>query len=131
MSDLIERIDAIRAIKKFSDEQKSPTCQRWMNKACKILLEVPRSTEDIAKVIHCKDCMYYDPPHIDKDSERYEYEDMPPEAFDALTKKYVSAEYGINVGGRCCRDYERGYSEDKRVFVNETNYCGRAVRVNE
>ena len=40
----------------------------------------------------------------------------------------VNVEYGINVGGRCCRDYNVGYSEDKRVFVSEQNYCGRARR---
>ena len=78
------------------------------------------------ELIRCNDCIYYDPPHIENDGKRYEYKDMPPEAFDPITKKYVSSSYGINIGGRCCRDYECGYSEDKRVFVTETNYCGRA-----
>ena len=83
------------------------------------------------ELIRCKDCIYYDPPHIENDGQRYEYKDMPPEAFDPITKKYVSVAYGINMGGRCCRDYECGYSEDKRVFVTETNYCGRAERKEE
>jgi hypothetical protein len=39
--------------------------------------------------------------------------------------------YGVNVGGRCCKDYEVGYAEDKRVFVTKNNYCGRAVRRKE
>lgn len=82
-------------------------------------------------LIRCKDCIFYDPPHIENDGQRYEYKDMPPEAFDPITKKYVSVAYGINMGGRCCRDYECGYSEDKRVFVTETNYCGRAERRGE
>ena len=80
-----------------------------------------------AELILCKDCIYYDPPHIEHDGQRYEYKDMPPEAF-GIDETYVSVAYGINMGGRCCRDYECGYSEDKRVFVPETNYCGRAER---
>lgn len=85
----------------------------------------------VSELIQCKDCIYYDPPHIENDGQRYEYKDMPPEAFDPITKKYVSVAYGINMGGRCCRDYECGYSEDKRVFVTETNYCGRAEQRGE
>jgi hypothetical protein len=91
---------------------------------CEVLTVLSAEPE----ITMCKDCIYYDPPHIEKDGQRYEYKDMPPEAFDPFTKKYVSSSYGINVGGRCCRDYERGYSEDKRVYVPETNYCGRAER---
>lgn len=87
--------------------------------------------QNAVPVIRCMDCIYYDPPHIENDGQRYEYKDMPPEAFDPITKKYVSVAYGINMGGRCCRDYECGYSEDKRVFVTETNYCGRAERRGE
>ena len=79
-------------------------------------------------LIRCRDCKYYDPPHVENNGERHEYSEFPPEAFDPITKKYVSSSYGINIGGRCCRDYECGYSEDKRVFVTETNYCGRAER---
>ena len=88
-------------------------------------------TIDAVPVIRCKDCIYYDPPHIENNGERYEYENMPLEAFDPITKKYVNVAYGINIGGRCCRDYECGYSEDKRVYVSETNYCGRAERKEE
>lgn len=88
-------------------------------------------TVDAMPVIRCKDCIYYDPPHIENKGEWYEYENMPLDAFDPITKKYVNVAYGINIGGRCCRDYECGYSEDKRVYVSETNYCGRAERKEE
>ena len=94
---------------------------------CEILTVLSAEPE----ITMCKDCIYYDPPHIEKDGQRYEYKDMPPEAFDPFTKKYVNSSYGINIGGRCCRDYECGYSEDKRVYVPETNYCGRAERKEE
>lgn len=95
------------------------------------LPEGRRSDCPLEGLIRCKDCIYYDPPHIENDGQRYEYNDMPPEAFDPITTKYVSVAYGINMGGRCCRDYGCGYSEDKRVFVTETNYCGRAERRGE
>lgn len=80
------------------------------------------------EIIHCWECIYYDPEHIEKNGVRYEYEDMPKDAFDILGTGLVNSEYGINVGGRCCRDYNVGYSEDKRVFVSKQNYCGRAER---
>lgn len=80
------------------------------------------------EIIHCCDCIYYDPEHIEKNGVRYEYRDMPKDAFDSLGTGMVNSEYGINVGGRCCRDYNVGYSEDKRVFVSGQNYCGRAGR---
>ena len=80
------------------------------------------------EIIHCCDCIYYDPEHIEKNGVRYEYRDMPKDAFDSLVTGLVNSEYGINVGGRCCRDYNVGYSEDKRVFVSGQNYCGRAER---
>lgn len=78
------------------------------------------------EIIHCRDCIWFDPPHVEKDEKRYEYEDLPDDAFDELGTGLVNVAYGINVGGRCCRDYNCGYSEDKRVFVPENNYCGRA-----
>lgn len=80
------------------------------------------------EIIHCCDCIYYDPEHIENNGVRYEYRDMPKDAFDILGTGLVNSEYGINVGGRCCRDYNVGYSEDKRVFVSGQNYCGRAGR---
>lgn len=83
-----------------------------------------------SKIIKCKDCSYYDAPHIENDGVRYEYADMPAEAFDELGTGLVNLEYGINVGGRCCRDYNVSYSEDKRVFIPENNFCGRAERRN-
>ncbi len=81
------------------------------------------------EVIQCKDCIYYDQPHVENNGVRYEYDEMPADAFDALGTGLVNAEYGINIGGRCCVDYYcKNYSDDKRVFVREDNYCGRAER---
>ncbi len=83
---------------------------------------------DAIPVVRCKDCIYYDLPHVEDGCERYEYSDMPEDAFDSLGTGLVHIGYGVNVGGRCCVDDMKGYSEDKRVFVNESNYCGRAIR---
>lgn len=83
------------------------------------------------EIIHCYDCIYYDPEHVEKNGVRYEYEDMPKAAFDILGTGLVNSKYGVNVGGRCCRDYNVGYPEDKRVFVPKTNYCGIAERRND
>lgn len=86
---------------------------------------------DPVEIVLCKDCRYYDPPHVENNGVRYEYDDMPVEAFDKFGTGFVHMEYGVNVGGRCCRDYEVGYAEDKRVFVTKNNYCGRAARRKE
>ena len=80
------------------------------------------------EIIRCGECVYYDPPHVENNGMRYEYAEMPKDAFDELGTGLVNAGYGINVGGRCCRDYNAGYDDDKRVFVTENNYCGRAER---
>lgn len=83
------------------------------------------------ELVFCKNCIWYDPPHIDKDGVRYEYKDMPPEAFDALGTGLVNLSFGINVGGKCLRDCNRGYSEDKSVFREENDFCSKAERGEE
>ena len=80
------------------------------------------------EIIRCKDCIYYDPPHVENNGVRYEYTEMPADAFDVLGTGLVTTEYGINIGGRCCRDYNAGYEDDKRVYVPENNHCGRGER---
>ena len=92
-------------------------------------LEMAIEALEQPEVIHCGECIYYDPPHVEKEDARYEYSEMPKEAFDVLGTGLVSVEYGINIGGRCCVDYYcKNYSDDKRVYVREDNYCGRAER---
>jgi len=81
------------------------------------------------EIIRCKDCTFYDHTHVENKGVRIEYKDLPKEAFDVLGTGLVSAEYGINIGGRCCVDYYcKNYSDDKRVYVREDNFCGRAER---
>ena len=80
------------------------------------------------EIITCGECVYYDPPHVENNGVRYEYTEMPADAFDVLGTGLVTTEYGINIGGRCCRDYNAGYGDDKRVYVPGNNFCGRAER---
>ena len=126
MDDLISRKAAIETAKKMyvaCDTNSIDDYAMLMEEALKVL---PSAQPDI---IRCKDCIYYDPPHVENNGVRYEYDEMPADAFDALGTGLVSAEYGINIGGRCCVDYYcKNYSDDKRVFVREDNYCGRAER---
>ena len=129
MNDLISRQAAIDAIEhRLAEPAYQHEGEDWytgMNYAESELYDLPPAQPGI---IRCKECIYYDPPHIDDKGERREYKDMPEEAFDELGTGLVVMEYGINIGGRCTRDYNVGYSEDKRVFVGEDNYCGRAER---
>ena len=124
MSDLISRKEAIDAIKTWGLIDGLSEGQ-----AIEILADEEKLPSAQPEIIRCKDCIYYDPPHVENNGVRYEYDEMPADAFDALGTGLVNAKYGINIGGRCCVDYYcKNYSDDKRVFVREDNYCGRAER---
>ena len=124
MADLISRQAAIDALHmhlmyRMGTDNNKKRLDDWINNLPSVQPEI----------IRCKDCIYYDPPHVENNGVRYEYDEMPADAFDALGTGLVNAEYGINIGGRCCVDYYcKNYSDDKRVFVREDNYCGRAER---
>ena len=120
MIDLIERQQAIDVLKRNYPSN----CFEELCKAVDIAIE---ALTEQTEIIHCVECVYYDPPHVENNGVRYEYSDMPKDAFDIFGIG-VNISYGINVGGRCCRDYNVGYTDDKRVYVPENNYCGRAER---
>ncbi len=82
-------------------------------------------SEPYIDIVRCGECVYYDPPHVDDKGKRIEYKDLPKEAFDKLGTGLVNLSYGINVGGRCCVDYNCGYAEDKRVYRAEDDFCSR------
>lgn len=124
LEDAIEALGEEPEVWEDDDEYGMGQRSEWCH-IKKIIEKLPSAQPEI---IHCCDCAYYDPEHIENNGVRYEYKDMPKDAFDVLGTGLVNAEYGVNVGGRCCRDYNGGYSEDKRVFVSEQNYCGRAWR---
>ena len=100
-------------------------CYEQLREAVDAAIEALKQPE----IIHCGECVHYDPPHVENEGVRYEYSEMPKEAFDVLGTGLVSVEYGINIGGRCCVDYYcKNYPDDKRVYVPKDNYCGRAER---
>jgi hypothetical protein len=77
-------------------------------------------------IVRCRDCIYYDAPHVEKDGERYEYADMPEDAFDAFGEG-VHSGYGINVGGRCLRSKAK-LARGKSIFMDEDDYCSKGER---
>ena len=122
IEDVIERFDGSLA---YSTNNKE-ICQYIAD-----LLKELKERRKAPEIVRCKNCIYYDPPHVENNGVRYEYAEMPKEAFDELGTGLVNVEYGINIGGRCTRDYNTGYDDDKRVYVPENNYCGRAERRTE
>ena len=128
--DTISRQAAIDALARTAREKfnLSDEYNQYLAGLMDAQLEIKYLPSAQPEIIRCKDCIYYDPAHIEKNGVRYEYKDMPKDAFDGLGTGLVNVEYGINFGGRCCRDYNVGYADDKRVFVSEQNYCGRAER---
>lgn len=84
-------------------------------------------TVDAVEVVRCGECIYYDAPHVEKDGERYEYADMPADAFDKLGTGLVHSGYGVNVGGRCLRSKTR-LARGKSIFMDEDDYCSKGER---
>ena len=119
IDDVIERFDGSLAYSTNSKEM----CQYIAD----LLKELKERRKGLG-IVRCGECIYYDPPHVENNGVRYEYTEMPTDAFDVLGTGLVTTEYGINIGGRCCRDYNAGYDDDKRVYVPENNFCGRAER---
>ena len=85
----------------------------------------------VGEVIRCKDCIWFDPPHVEKDGQRYEYFEFEEKAFNKLVPQMVHAEYGVNVGGRCVREFYIGNLENKDIFRNENDFCSKAERREE
>ena len=89
---------------------------------------------DLVEVVRCKDCVYYHKAHVklddgtelDYDSDVVkEYQQKRKESGDPFWEM-VCADLGMNVGGRCERDNNQGYAEDKAVFRSETDFCSKA-----
>lgn len=98
------------------------TCRRWKKEYWCITCNY--EAKDLVEVVRCKDCVHYDPPHVINNGERIEYSDLPQEAF-GVAEHMVSSQYGVNVAGRCTVDYNNGYTEDKRVYRKETDFCSK------
>ena len=88
---------------------------------------------DLVPVVRCKDCKWYDPPHIDHGGgKRTDVEDDSP---------LVPLSVGINVGGRCmntlreyCCNHDREDPDDYERLVkfrNRMDYCSDGERRND
>lgn len=157
MSDLISRADAIKAVEDNSYGMGSrasvkaikalpsadrPTHERDLISRHEALMELNGACEMwedeaiVADIIHklpsieivrCKDCEYYNPPHIQhNDGTRTDY-----------PKKMVTCDIGTNVGGQCenpfpktyCTNHERENPNDLQnlvIFRSPTDYCSLA-----
>lgn len=80
----------------------------------------------VGELVRCKECIYYDAPHVEKGGKRYEYADMPEDAFDKFGIG-VHSGYGVNVGGRCLRSKSR-LARGKSIFMEEDDYCSKGER---
>lgn len=87
-------------------------------------------TIDAVPVVRCKDCKWYDPPHIDHGGgKRTDVEDDYP---------HVPLSVGINVSGRCmntlreyCCNHDREDPDDYERLVkfrNRMDYCSDGER---
>lgn len=85
------------------------------------------SAVDAIEVVRCGKCQYYHKPHVlcDDGTEK-DYSEFPKEAFGIAG--LVNGKYGINVGGKCEREKNCGYAEDKSVFRKPTDFCSYGER---
>lgn len=95
---------------------------------CDMITEAP--TIDAVPVVRCKDCKWYDPPHIDHGGgKRTDVADDAPS---------VPLSVGINVGGKCmntlreyCCNHDRENPDDYERLVkfrNRMDYCSDGER---
>lgn len=128
--DLISRADAIR---KSCGEKCG--CEReecGYTEACSEVMRIESLPSASVEVVRCKDCRWYDPPHIQyRDGTRKDVEENYP---------HVTVDVGINVGGRCvhhpgiktyCLSHDRENPEDYEdivIFRNPDDYCSCGER---
>lgn len=79
---------------------------------------------DVAPVVRCKDCKWYDPEHILlNDGGRGEYDEYPKNDLFGIG---VTSDIGINVGGRCMH---RGYINN--LFREPGDFCSHGEHVKD
>ena len=82
----------------------------------------------LINIVRCKNCIYWKPPHVqESDGNERPYTEADRDKFGMLA---VYGDVGINVGGQCYVDTYSGYSVDKVVFREETDFCSRGHKGN-
>lgn len=86
---------------------------------------------EVQKLVRCKDCKWYEKPHI-------KYNDGTRKHFDSESEiEFVTADIGINVGGRCighktyCTAHDRENPDDYEelvIFRNTDDFCSYGER---
>ena len=87
------------------------------HKGCAYIEEINNApTIDAVPVVRCKDCKWYDPPHI-------EYNDGTRKDITG-NDEWVTADIGLNVGGKCynfageyCLSHDREDPDDYEELV--------------
>lgn len=132
--DLISRADAIEAVK--NTILKRFNLADWYGEMLNCGVEIEGIINSLpsasVEVVRCKDCRWYDPPHIQyRDGTRKDVEENYP---------HVTVDVGINVGGRCvhhpgiktyCLSHDRENPEDYEdivIFRNPDDYCSCGER---
>lgn len=96
------------------ETEESKAIKKVMDQVEKMVMEMP-------EIVRCKDCKWYDPPHI-------KYNDGTRENVDEDTE-WVTADIGINVGGQCKNIFKiHCYCEDMTVCREPTDYCSYGVK---
>lgn len=100
------------------ETEKSKAIKKVMDQVEKMVMEMP-------EIVRCKDCKWYDPPHI-------KYNDGTMENVDE-DAELVTADVGINVGGKCiamhkihCTAHDRENPNDYEeivMFRSPDDFC--------
>lgn len=87
------------------------------------LMNAVRELKERPEVVRCGECIYYHKAHVlCNDGTEKDFSEFPQEAFGSLGYG-VTAEYGINVGGKCELETNCGYAVDKSVFRQPNDFC--------
>ena len=82
------------------------------------------------EIIRCKDCQHWKPPHVElTDGRQRSYKEGDKNDSFGIGVFGVSLDVGINIGGRCWLEYNRGYGRDMRVWRGENDFCSRAEKL--
>ena len=77
---------------------------------------------DVAQVVRCKDCIYWQKPQVLLNDGTYR--DYEPSECDG----FVSLEVGINVGSYCTR-FDRDNENRIPHYMNADDFCSRGARL--
>ena len=79
------------------------------------------------ELVRCKDCQHWKPPHILlNDGRQRAYKDGDKNDLFGIG---VTADVGLNVGGKCWVDHNCGYGRDMRVHRMGNDFCSKAEKL--